>query len=157
MATMGTADGARAIKQKNFLKAFAAGANVTKACRFARVGRRTLYTWLEQHPRFKAMYDEALEMASDELEEEARRRAVDGTDKPVYQGGQLVGHIREYSDTLLALLLKGTKPDKYRERREYTGKNGDPLFPSPDKMSDEEIEEALDRLREKDKRTGTHD
>jgi hypothetical protein len=34
--------------------------------------------------RFKALYDEALEDALDQLEEEARRRAVDGVLKPIY-------------------------------------------------------------------------
>ena len=49
------------------------------------------------------------------LEPEAIRRAVEGVEKPVYQGGELVGYVREYSDTLLIFLLKGGKPHKYRE------------------------------------------
>lgn len=147
---------ARTKGQTAFLRAFSANGNVSRSCREAKVGRRTLYTWLEQDARFKRLYNEALEMAVDELEEEARRRAVDGVTRPIYQGGEHVGDVQEYSDTLLCLLLKGRKPEVYRERREYTGKDGSPLFPAPEKLSDEEIEETLQRLAEK-QRTGTHD
>lgn len=55
-------------------------------------------------------------MAADRLEQEAIRRAVDGTNKPVFFQGEIVGFEKEYSDTLLVLLLKAHKPDKYRER-----------------------------------------
>jgi len=46
------------------------------------------------------------------------RRAKDGTLRPVYQGGELVGHIREYSDTLGIFLLKSRRRHIYGERRE---------------------------------------
>ena len=49
------------------------------------------------------------------MELEARRRAVKGTDKPVFQRGEQVGTIREYSDTLLMFLLKANKPEKFRD------------------------------------------
>ncbi|MDP2936788.1 MAG: hypothetical protein Q8O86_09895 [Dehalococcoidia bacterium] len=38
-----------------------------------------------------------------------------GTEKPVFQGGQQVGVVREYSDVLLIFLLKGARPEKYRD------------------------------------------
>ncbi len=58
---------------------------------------------------------------------EAVRRAVEGTEKPVYQQGRLVGHVQEYSDTLLIFLLKGRRPEKYGEklRQEISGPGGD--------------------------------
>lgn len=49
------------------------------------------------------------------LEREAFRRAHTGTLKPIYQGGEKVGSVREYSDTLMIFLLKGARPQKYRE------------------------------------------
>ena len=52
----------------------------------------------------------------DAFQEEAHRRAVQGIEKPVYQGGRLVGTVREYSDTLLIFLLKGLRPERYKER-----------------------------------------
>jgi hypothetical protein len=56
-------------------------------------------------------------------EDELHRRAVEGNAKPVYQGKELVGHIQEYSDGLLALILKSGNPDKYADRQkvEHTG------------------------------------
>ena len=46
------------------------------------------------------------------LEDEARRRAVDGVDEPVFQQGKQVGTIRKHSDTLLIFLLKGIRPQE---------------------------------------------
>jgi hypothetical protein len=42
------------------------------------------------------------------LEAEARRRAVQGWDEPVFHQGRKVGTIRKYSDRMLEILLKGT-------------------------------------------------
>jgi hypothetical protein len=38
-----------------------------------------------------------------------------------YQGIQ-TATVRKYSDTLLIFLLKGRKPERYRERVEHSGK-----------------------------------
>ena len=61
-------------------------------------------------------WDHLIEAGTEVLEDEALRRARDGTDKPIYQGGKKVGSVREYSDTLLIFLLKARNPAKYRER-----------------------------------------
>lgn len=74
--------------------------------------------------RWKAAYADGVDV----LEDEARRRAVDGIERPVYQGGVLVGAVTEYSDTLLAFALRGKKPETYNtERHEHTGKDGAPI------------------------------
>ena len=44
--------------------------------------------------------------------------------------------IRVYSDLLLVTLLKGKRPDTYRERFEHTGENGQPLMPPVSSLSD---------------------
>ena len=75
-----------------------------------------MYGLRERSPEFRAMCDTALDEAADVLEKEMWRRAVKGTRKPVYQGGALVGHVQEYSDTLLIFALKGARPEKFRER-----------------------------------------
>lgn len=61
-------------------------------------------------------------MAVERMENEARRRAVEGTLRPVFHGGAQVGEVREYSDTLLIFLLKAHDP-KYRDKQqiEYSG------------------------------------
>lgn len=83
----------------------------------------------KEDTKFADGWESALDEGMDWLELEARRRAVEGTLKPVYQGGKKVGTVREYSDILLIFLLKGGKPDKYRERRsiEHSGKAGQPV------------------------------
>lgn len=107
--------------------------NVTDACRVAGFERRsTAYEWRNADPEFAAQWEEALDEASDLLEKEAWRRAVDGVQEPVIgrvgkdEDGILTGpdgkplYIRKYSDTLMALLLKAHKPEKYRERQDIT-------------------------------------
>ena len=51
-----------------------------------------------------------MRMARDNLEAEAYRRAVEGVERPVYQGGRLVGTVREYSDSLLTIMLRARHP-----------------------------------------------
>ena len=55
-----------------------------------------------------------LKMAEDELQ----RRSIEGVEEPVYQGGELVGYKRKYSDTLLLGLLKSEDPDKYSDKQQ---------------------------------------
>ena len=38
-----------------------------------------------------------------------------GTLSPVYYKGEVVGHVREFSDTLLMFSLKARRPEVYRE------------------------------------------
>lgn len=84
----------------------------------ARVGidRATHYRWMQDDQLYAKAFAAAEAEAFDNLEREARRRAVEGTEKPVYQSGKKVGTIREYSDTLLIFLMKGANPGKYRDR-----------------------------------------
>jgi hypothetical protein len=98
-----------------FLAKLAAGYSIAAACRAERIGRRTAYDWRERDEDFAKAWDAAIEEGSDILEDEARRRAHDGVTKPVYQGGALVGVVREYSDTLLIFLLKARRPQKFRD------------------------------------------
>jgi hypothetical protein len=111
--------------QKEVIAAFEETGNITAACKKVRVPRRTFYNWLKK-PAFEKMYNEALPMALGVLEDEARRRAVDGTLKPVFYKGQPVGKIREYSDTLLIVLLKAHAPAKYKEKGPYSPDEDNP-------------------------------
>jgi transposase len=106
--------------KSRFLPEFAKHGTVTHAAQVVGVGRRTVYDWLARDAEFRAAFAEAEQQAIDSLEREAVRRALEGTDEPVYQGGKKVGSIRKYSDTLLIFLLKGNRPSKYRERVDVT-------------------------------------
>jgi hypothetical protein len=85
-------------KKKAFLAAFAQQGNVKGACEAAGIARCTHYAWLESDPDYKRAFNDAKEDAADALEAEARRRAFAG------------------SDLLLIFLLKGLRPEKYRDR-----------------------------------------
>jgi hypothetical protein len=110
-------------KQKEFLSYFCDLANVSKAAKKAKIGRRTVYDWIENDSEFEKEYDKANRIALGVLEDEATRRAVEGTNKPVWQAGKRMGTIKEYSDTLMIVLLKARAPEKYKERHQVDGKN----------------------------------
>ena len=103
-------------KKKAFLAAFAEVGNITRAAELAGMARSNHYVWLEEDPDYPALFREADQQACDRLEQEARRRAVQGVGKPVFHKGEQCGVVQEYSDTLLIFLLKGALPDKYKER-----------------------------------------
>lgn len=128
-----------------FLRDFRVWGSVTHGAKAAKVNRRTVYDWLNRDPKFKAIYNEALEESTDLLEDEARRRAVEGVTKPTFYRGEKItgGGITEYSDQLLIILLRSRRPEKYRERMELTGKGGSPLLPAPRTMTDDEIRAEL--------------
>jgi hypothetical protein len=122
-------------KAQMFTRSLAETGSVTAACRAAGISRVTAYGWRKRDPTFRNGWDAALAMGADALEDEARRRAM-GWDEPVFHDGRQVGTVRRYSDTLLIFLLKGLKPEKYRERRETIGtltrqgQDGAPLAPT---------------------------
>ena len=62
---------------------------------------------------FASAWDVSLEIGLDALEDEAIRRAREGVEEPVFQGGLRCGSVRKYSDLLLIFLLKSRRP--YRD------------------------------------------
>lgn len=136
----------------------------------ANIGRRTAYEHRDSDATFAARWDEALDFAADLLVAEARRRAHDGVNEPVIHEGRLclVGvdkdnnpcdpesedaigtvplTIKRYSDGLLQFLLKGAKPEVYREKYHHThaGKIG--LQSAAD--GEAEADAILDELRKR--------
>jgi len=116
-------------RQRDFLAAYAECGNIRVAAERANIDRKTHNYWLAHDPNYAAAFEESKEQAADLLEQEAWRRAVEGVKEPVYQKGQLVGEVTKYSDTLLMFLLKGVRPEKFREniRQEVTGPDGQPF------------------------------
>jgi hypothetical protein len=118
-------------KKAAFLRAFAMRGIVLEGVTAASVSRQTVKYWRDADEWFEALYQAALEEAGDRVEAEAMRRAMDGVDVPViYQGmptmtqdavtgEQRVLTTKQYSDPLLALLLKGRKHE-YRENVKQT-------------------------------------
>lgn len=134
-------------KQADFLAAFAKVGNITGAAKEAKVDRRVHYEWLED-PAYAEQFDALGPLVLNILEDEAHRRAVDGVDKPVWQGGKKMGTVKEYSDTLMIVLLKARAPEKYKDRvqNEVVGKGGKDLYQN---ATDAELEARLAELEQK--------
>ena len=121
-----------AAHQTAFLEAYAQLGVITYAAKKAGIDRIRHYEWMadrEKYPDYPARFEDAHQKACDSLESEARRRAVEGWQQPVYQKGELVGEITLYSDRLLELLLKAKRGNEFRERQsvEHTGRDGGPI------------------------------
>lgn len=102
-----------------FLAALSELGNVKAAVEEAGVSRAFVYEERNRDAEFARAWESALETAADVMEREAFRRAVEGVDEPVFSPkGFKVGTVRKYSDTLLIFLLKGARPEKYRERQD---------------------------------------
>lgn len=124
---------------KGFLVALASSGNVRLSCEAAAIDRKTAYNLRNDDEAFAADWETALEEAADLLEEEARRRAYEGVRRLKFDRGRLitiplmdndgkpvmdndgkpvmVPYVEhEYSDTLMIFLMKGARPEKYRER-----------------------------------------
>lgn len=102
-------------QRQAFLDALRVHGVVSVAAASAGVPRRTVYNWRAADPDFAEEWDGYTEEATDLLEREAVRRAYEGTERPVFQGGVEVGRIREYSDTLLIFLLKAKRPKVFTD------------------------------------------
>ena len=91
----------RTAKKQAFLEAYRDLGTVSGAARRIGVHRQRLYAWRQADAAFAAQWAEVEAEVADDLEQEAIRRAKEG------------------SDTLLIFLLKGLKPERYRERVEH--------------------------------------
>ena len=110
-----------------FLENLRSYANVTEACKAAGLDRTSTYIKKQNDPNFAKAWADAYDKGIDAMEEEAHRRAVDGVKKGIFYKGRQVATERVYSDTLAIFMLKGARPEKYRERSEVTGKGGGPI------------------------------
>lgn len=140
-------------KQKAFLAAYSVCGNITQAADSSGCDRVTHYLWMKDHPGYKEAFWHAKETAIDALEKESRRRALEGCrrykfhnghpimvpcpeDFPcaVPYGGSPTGFAFHYfedekSDALLIFLMKGHRPEMYKDRfyMEHAGAQGGPI------------------------------
>lgn len=109
--------------KETFLAAYIENPIIKEACKKIHLERRTFYHWLKNDEQFAKEFNVRKDIVITFLEDEAYRRAVIGVKKPVYQGGEQVGTITEFSDSLLALLLKANAPEKYNKDKATINNN----------------------------------
>lgn len=112
-------------RKNKFLEQLFKGQSVVAACRAIGADRRTPYRWREFDLRFKALWDAAT-AHGDPIEREAVRRAIMGTRKPIFRGGEKVAEVVEHSDTLLMFLLKARDPARYGTATQKAKKDDSP-------------------------------
>ena len=108
--------------QRRFVRALSETGSVSKAAALARTSRTRVYELRKVDPAFAAAWEEAEEIAADRLEDEARRRAVEGVSEPLVSAGKLVRDddgqpitVQRYSDKILLALMNARRPPP-RER-----------------------------------------
>lgn len=130
---------------ESFLHVMALSGNFSKACRELRLNPTTVFALRHSDEEFGKRYNDAMRVAAEGWEAEVARRAFEGYERPVYQQGMLVGQQREFSDSLAAMLLKGAKPERYRERSssEVTLRGG--VTVALEQLTDAELDELLNK------------
>jgi hypothetical protein len=119
-------------KQRLFLRGFAASGVVLDGLLAAKIARDTEHKWRRDDEVYAKQFRIAEQHAADIVEREAIRRAVHGYDEPVLFQGQptIVTDpetgkekpytIKKYSDSLMALVLKGRRREVYGDKIEQT-------------------------------------
>jgi hypothetical protein len=138
------------------LEALSSGLSPARAAKAAGVGRSTAYLWRRQDPEFAQKWDDAVAEGIGVLEEEARRRAVDGYNaRPIYHRGAVVCEVKDYSDKLLIFLLKTRMPEVYgRDANRPKGFARSHDASRKVDTEEEEIREREEEIRERMKRLG---
>jgi hypothetical protein len=116
-------------KKAAFLAAYATCGVISRAATASGINRHCHCRWIEEDPEYARAFADAHEEAIDVLEGEARRRAFEGLVRYKFHQGKPILDPKtgepyyelEYSDTLLIFLLKGARPEKYRERMDIHG------------------------------------
>ena len=103
-------------RKQKFLTVYADLGRLNEAARAVDLCPETIRVARKEDDEFSAAVAEAYRDFCDTLEKEAYRRAVEGWEEPVFQGGVLVGTVLKRSDRILELMLKRHIPE-YRDRQ----------------------------------------
>lgn len=99
------------------------GGIVSRAATATGVSKLAFYLKRRQDPLFAKAWDEAIcGPGTDVVEDEARRRAINGVEEPVFYQGDVCGYVTKYSDSLLVRVLAAHRT-KYRDRSETSINN----------------------------------
>lgn len=102
-------------RQRKFLESLAATGQVTAAAKAAGVDSSLPYKWRKQDDAFREAWDALADQVGTVIESALVERVLNGVEKPLTYQGEIFGYTREYPDHVGVALLRGMKPDKYRE------------------------------------------
>ena len=100
----------------SFLMHLGRTGSVTFAAARASLPRRALYKRRAADETFAGQWEEALQLGVDRLQDDAMRRALQGTQRAVFRNGRQVGSVQQFDNRLLQFLLKAHRPETYGER-----------------------------------------
>ena len=108
-------DGWTVEKQAAFIDALAECGCVEEACGRVGMGRTAAYALRTRSDStsFRVAWDAALDIAIRRLGDAAFSRALNGTSRPVFYKGKLVGERRYFNDRLTMFLLRYREPERY--------------------------------------------
>lgn len=123
------------INKRAFLAAFSRCGSISQAAKRAKVDRRTHYNWLRQDPGYREAFQHATIEAGDALEDKLSEMAHAG------------------NVTAAIFLLKGIRPEKYKDRRpiELDLKDWDG---DVSKLSDEQFAKFCETIAERARKAG---
>jgi len=133
-----------------FLEEFVRSGLMYEAAEKVGVTGATIMSHAKEDEAFGAAYEEAKQLCIDTtLVKEARRRALEGTDKPLIGGrnkDEIIAYEKIYDSRLHELLLKASRPEEYRENAK-AGINitGGVLALSAQPMQSSDWERTIDR------------
>lgn len=137
-------------RKRIILEVLAQGWSYTRAGNHAGVSRQTIFHWRNEDPEFARQCEEAIEAGTDILEDEATRRAAHGVDKPLLYQGDVVASVKEYSDALMQMALKGRRRNKFGDQQVLSGPDDGPI-----QLSHSAKSEIAGRIASLAKRSGS--
>lgn len=145
-------------RQRAFIAALAATGIVTQAALRIGASLEALYRLRGQPGAegFSAAWDMAIDRGVARLEDCALERAIQGEDRPIVRGGEVVGTWRRHDNALLMFLLRQRRPQRwFSENQTYASlRPGHPVYERlfrewereyNDGMSSDEVLESIDR------------
>jgi hypothetical protein len=117
-------------RQRAFVAHLAATGIVKQAARHIGASLEALYK-LRHRPgaeEFAAAWDAAVDRGVQRLEDCALARAIEGEERLVVSGGQVLGSETRYNDNLVMFFLRNRRPDRHGGIREQDLKPGHPVY-----------------------------
>lgn len=117
-------------RQRAFVAHLAACGIVSQAAKHIGASLEALYK-LRHKPgaeEFAAAWDAAVDRGVARIEDGALQRAIEGVEKPIVSGGQLLGWYRVHNEALVTFLLRQRRPQTYGADFAASLKPGHPLY-----------------------------